>query len=77
VQRLTCWNHFPQGCTAQPHIDQTTFGAMTIAGQVGISAQAAYFQRKQCQVELRPTSEAIRVWNAAEGAVIGLFHLTC
>ena len=47
-------------------------------GRVGLSEEAAtYFQRKQCQVELRPTGEAIRVWNAAEGRVIGLFHVTC
>ncbi len=47
-------------------------------GRVALSAEAAaYFQRKQCQVELRPTNEAIGVWNAAEGAVIGLFHVTC
>src|SRR5436309_5482519 len=39
-------------------------------GRVGLSAEAAtYFQRKLCQVELRPTSDAIQVWNAAEGAV--------
>jgi hypothetical protein len=47
-------------------------------GRVVLSAEAAaYFQDKQCQVELRPTSEAIQVWNAAKGAVIGLFHVTC
>jgi hypothetical protein len=47
-------------------------------GRVVLSAEAAaYFHGKQCQVELRPTSEAIQVWNAATGAVIGLFHVTC
>jgi hypothetical protein len=47
-------------------------------GRVVLSDEAAaYFQRKKCPVELRPTSEVIRVWNAAEGAVIGLFHVTC
>src|SRR5215467_13552364 len=118
----------------QPHIDRTTFGAITIAGhiferdviirldgqvkkrkkklskavygtshtialaearhvyqkgarrliigagqegRVGLSDEAAaYFQAKQCQVELHPTPEAIRVWNVAEGGVIGLFHVT-
>jgi hypothetical protein len=24
-----------------------------------------------------PTPDAIRVWNETEGAVIGLFHVTC
>ena len=51
------------------------------AGQYGLvelSDEAAdYFERHGCQVELLPTSEAIRAWNKAEGAVIGLFHVTC
>jgi hypothetical protein len=47
-------------------------------GLVGLSDEAAdYFQRKKCRVELLPTGEAIRAWNEAEGAVIGLFHVTC
>jgi hypothetical protein len=47
-------------------------------GLVALSDEAAdYFRRKECQVELLPTPEAIRAWNAAEGAVIGLFHVTC
>ncbi len=47
-------------------------------GRVGLSDEAAaYFRRKQCQVELRATGEAVRVWNATEGAIIGLFHVTC
>jgi hypothetical protein len=28
-------------------------------------------------VELLPTPEMIPVWNQAEGAVIGLVHVTC
>ena len=47
-------------------------------GLVELSDEAAdYFGRKECQVELLPTPEAIRAWNEAEGAVIGLFHVTC
>ncbi len=47
-------------------------------GNVRLSEEAAdYFKRKQCQVELLPTPEAIRAWNEAEGTVIGLFHVTC
>ncbi len=38
---------------------------------------AAYFRRKQCQVELLPMPMVIQAWNAAEGRVIGLFHVTC
>ncbi len=51
------------------------------AGQSGmakLSDEAAdYFERKHCWVELLPTPEAIRTWNDAHGAVIGLFHVTC
>ena len=47
-------------------------------GNVELSDEAAdYFKRKQCQVEVLVTPEAIRVWNEAEGAVISLFHVTC
>jgi hypothetical protein len=47
-------------------------------GRVHLSAEAAaYFERKQCQVEVQPTPQAIPVWNEAVGAVIGLFHVTC
>lgn len=51
------------------------------AGQYGLvklSDEAAdFFRRKGCQVELLPMKKAIRAWNSAEGAVIGLFHVTC
>jgi hypothetical protein len=48
------------------------------AGMVVLSDEAAaYFKRNDCQVELLPTPEAIRVWNEAAGAVIGLLHVTC
>ena len=47
-------------------------------GTVTLSEEAAeYFKRKQCQVDLLPTPEAIGVWNEAEGSVISLFHVTC
>ncbi len=47
-------------------------------GNVRLSEEATdYFKRKQCQVELLPTPETIRVWNKTDGAVIGLFHVTC
>jgi hypothetical protein len=40
-------------------------------------AAADYFQRQKCSVELLPTPQAIRAWNEAEGATLGLFHVTC
>ena len=47
-------------------------------GMVKLSEPAErFFHEKQCQVTLLPTPEAIRVWNQAAGAVIGLFHITC
>ena len=47
-------------------------------GMVGLSDEAAeYFERKGCQVHLLPMKEAMETWNEAEGAVIGLFHITC
>jgi hypothetical protein len=38
---------------------------------------AEFFEKKNCRVKLLPTPEAIQAWNAASGAVIGLFHITC
>ena len=37
----------------------------------------AFFEQKNCPVELLPTPEALKVWNQAEGAVIAVFHVTC
>ncbi len=48
------------------------------SGLVELSEEAAdYFRRHECQVKLLPTPAAIEAWNNAEGAVIGLFHVTC
>ncbi len=48
------------------------------SGLAKLSDEAAdYLQRQKCQVELLPTPAAIKAWNEAEGAVIGLFHITC
>jgi hypothetical protein len=47
-------------------------------GRVALSEEAAaYFAANRCQVELLPTPEVIPVWNQAQGAVIGLVHVTC
>ena len=46
--------------------------------QVELSDEAAaYFKKKKCPVKLLPTPKAIRAWNKAEGAVLGMFHVTC
>ena len=47
-------------------------------GLVELSEQAAaYLRRKGCTADLMPTKQAIKAWNKAEGAVVGLFHVTC
>jgi len=47
-------------------------------GNVELSEEAAqYFRKHGCSVELLPTPQAITAWNAAKGAVIGMFHVTC
>jgi hypothetical protein len=47
-------------------------------GNVTLSDEAeAYFIRKKCQVKLLPTPDAITLWNRTQGAMIGLFHVTC
>jgi len=47
-------------------------------GNVNLSNEACeYFKKKQVQVDLSPTPEAIKKWNVAIGSVIGLFHVTC
>jgi hypothetical protein len=47
-------------------------------GNVELSDEAAeYLRKKGCLVQLLPTPQAIAAWNAAKGAVIGMFHVTC
>ena len=38
---------------------------------------AAYLAEQGCRVDRYRTRRAIKVWNQADGAVIGLFHITC
>jgi hypothetical protein len=47
-------------------------------GNVRLSPEAeAYFMKKDCKVLLRPTPEAIQVFNKSRSKKIGLFHVTC
>jgi hypothetical protein len=47
-------------------------------GFVELSDEAAdYFKKNECQVQMLPTPEAIRVWNKSDGEIIALFHVTC
>ena len=36
-----------------------------------------YFAKKNCKVLLKPTPEAIHVFNRSTARKIGLFHVTC
>jgi hypothetical protein len=48
------------------------------SGQARLSQEAAEFLKAHdCPVDIGPTPEAIRRWNEAEGAALGLFHVTC
>jgi hypothetical protein len=48
------------------------------SGMAKLSPEAeSYFKRKECKVELLTTPKAIKAWNEAHGAVIGVFHITC
>jgi len=61
----------------QEGADQLIIGAGQY-GNVVLSDEAqTYFKLKRCRVKLLPTPDAIDVWNKADGAVIGLFHVTC
>ncbi|GCE23626.1 Mth938-like domain-containing protein [Dictyobacter kobayashii] len=61
----------------EPAVKQLLIGTGQ-EGNVRLSEEAAdYFKRKQCQVELLPTPEAILAWNKATGPMISLFHVTC
>ena len=47
-------------------------------GNVRLSPEAeAYFAKKQCEVMIQPTPQAIYAFNEAQGKKIGLFHVTC
>lgn len=62
---------FEKGC------DQVVIGSGQM-GNVHLSREAeAYFERKGCDVLLRPTPEAIRMFNRSHARRIGLFHVTC
>ncbi len=48
------------------------------SGLVRLSDEAEqFFKKKDCQVKILPTPEAVDWWNEAEGPGIGLFHVTC
>ena len=62
---------FEKGC------DQVVIGSGQM-GNVQLSPEAeAYFERKGCEVLLKPTPEAIHVFNRSRAKRIGLFHVTC
>jgi hypothetical protein len=47
-------------------------------GNVWLSPEAgAFFAKKECEIVIEPTPQAIRAFNEAHGKKIGLFHVTC
>jgi hypothetical protein len=45
-------------------------------GNVQLSPEAdAFFAKKNCEVVIKPTPQAIRAFNEAPGKKIGLFHV--
>jgi hypothetical protein len=47
-------------------------------GMLQLSEEAEeFFKKVNCKPLLLLTPEAIHCWNEAEGALIGLFHVTC
>ncbi len=47
-------------------------------GMLKLSDEAqAFFQKKDCEVQMLTTPNAIERWNEAKGTTIGLFHITC
>jgi hypothetical protein len=49
-----------------------------VSGLTKLSEEAALYLKEQgCRVDLYPTRRAIKAWNEDEGAVVGLFHITC
>jgi len=47
-------------------------------GMIELSDEAAdYFRKNNCQVQMLPTPEAIRIWDESDGEIIALFHVTC
>ena len=62
---------FEKGC------DQVVIGSGQM-GNVHLSPEAeAYFEKKDCEVVLKPTPESIRMFNRSRAKRIGLFHVTC
>jgi hypothetical protein len=48
------------------------------SGCLDLSDEADQFFRKNgCSIQLLQTPKAVEAWNDAEGAVIGMFHVTC
>jgi hypothetical protein len=47
-------------------------------GRVRLSPEAeAFFQDRKCNVDIRPTPEAVKAWNESTQTLLGLFHITC
>ena len=64
----------------KPKIEQTTFGSITIKGEVyehDVIIRLNGEVKKRCRVEMLPSQEAIHAWNKVKGSVVSMFHVTC
>jgi len=56
-------------------------GLIIGSGQYGVAELSEeannYLELKNCRTIVKPTPEAIRVWNSSTGRWLGLFHITC
>jgi hypothetical protein len=82
LSKAVCGTSHTISLAEAEHVHQNGAGRLLIGtgqqGRVRLSEEAAaLFKRRRCQVKLLPTPEMIPVWNRAEGAVIGLVHVTC
>ena len=57
---------------ARAIIGSGQYGALTLSPEA-----LAWFHRRECVVDIEPTPQAIAAWNAAEGDVVAMFHVTC
>lgn len=74
-------SHILSLAEAQQIYEQGAARLIVGAGQFGTvklsDEAAAFFEEKNCPVDLLPMSQAIKAWNQAQGPIIGLFHVTC
>jgi len=74
-------SHILSLAEAQRVYEQGAARLIVGAGQFGTvklsDDAAAFFEERNCAVELLPMGQAVEAWNRAKDAALGLFHITC